>query len=585
MTASEGGEATAADIEDAKQMIQGVFGVMEIKQVIIVDDQLSNAPDVSIIVGAIQAFQMPNKSLPSIADFAAIDFTQPERVWRPQLESAWESMAIQKRQEAATALGAGSDNAVNEERSVLEQILDGYKPRFLSLGEWNAEKDLLIETAREEAVLFVFDQDMTQNQGASDEGMKSIAAILKGKDPPTLSYCGLLSHHVKINDEYEDHQKFAQDYELLDQKHRFAVISKKHLEKAPGALALRLKRVAISPLCEQLKDELTKSIVDSVEEAKAELNKLEVYDFEQIVFRSSYQEGVWEADTLLRVFGIFHQKIARAKASANELLRDAADKVRSIVKVPYKPVDFTSSRVHEIANLELYERGEYLLEHRMPIALGDIFQRGVGGRKYILIEQPCDLMVRGDTGKRELNDVLLAEIHERSASDERSPPLSFVELPFLSIDNATISYAKMAKCVTIPIAVLDLCVFSDDGTAKFKKGAACPASAIPAWKKRFDVIQHECASLLGRFKGLSDKCGTDKAVISTIEGAVTKSVAGTLAGKVDMVAGLVSYNLKRISRLKEPRASGLLRKFAGYKARDAFDHNLTAGYEVIKQGH
>ena len=53
-----------------------------------------------------------------------------------------------------------------------------------------------------------------------------------------------------------------------------------------------------------------------------------------------------------------------------------------------------------LQRLERYELAEYLNSHYIPIELGDIFQKmGDSAKRYVLLAQPCDLMVRTD-GKR-----------------------------------------------------------------------------------------------------------------------------------------------------------------------------------------
>ena len=66
-----------------------------------------------------------------------------------------------------------------------------------------------------------------------------------------------------------------------------------------------------------------------------------------------------------------------------------------------------------VRRLEDYEESENINKYYMPIDLGDIFEKP-GGKQFILVGQPCDLMGRLD-GKRDhsVSEITTSRIEKR----------------------------------------------------------------------------------------------------------------------------------------------------------------------------
>jgi hypothetical protein len=154
----------------------------------------------------------------------------------------------------------------------------------------------------------------------------------------------------------------------------------------------------------------------------------------------------------------------------------------------------------------MYEPGEYINGLHLPIEAGDIFQKAEGNstKLFILIGQPCDLMVRTSNGQRqpELTDVLLAEL---APLDKQK--LYTELLPYFGDDRSKLYYVMFRRIHMIDPCVLDLCVFNSDGAAMIDPAAACPSRLTPAWKKRFEVSCRKARSILTRYGTFADGKG------------------------------------------------------------------------------
>jgi hypothetical protein len=566
-------EQVPDDLVRAKEMLRQVFGVMSIREVVIVDDEYSTTTELSDVIGAIAALINRRQigKLQNNARLSGFRFSA-DSIWRAQVSDMWEQLNEQERRSLGESLDVFSEDVgAVESRSVLGRLLSDFELRFLTLQQWELAKDDLLLRVQSDPILFLFDLDMRKNQGAEDQGMKLIASLLQRRSVELPLYCGLFTNLATIENEHERHLTLASAHQLTQERDRFAVISKQHLHEQPSALAVGLKRVAISPWCEKVKTRLVNAVRNAVDDAAAKVGDLDIYDFEQIVFQSSYKEGVWEPDTLLRVFGLFHRESARRRARDDADLCTSADKIRSVIEVPYRPSEHKGQKNREIARMELYESAEYLISHRMPIDLGDIFQKTNGKKKFVLLEQPCDLMVRGDTGKRNADSVVMVELIEQAMTSQIRK--SYVELEYYAENASNRCFADLASAFAVPIGIVDLCVFNPGGIAEIRVGDTCPIGMLHSWEMRFSCLQAEVKRAVEDFRKFSE--GASPELREVLQNVFTKTVKKFVKGEIKGSPDRLEYPLRRIGRMKHPRSSSLLRELAFFRARDAFDHDLT----------
>ena len=173
------------------------------------------------------------------------------------------------------------------------------------------------------------------------------------------------------------------------------------------------------------------------------------------------------------------------------------------------------------------------------------------------------------------------------------------EMEAYSTDKNHRMYVNFLDAISVPILALDLTVFSKNGKSVLLADSECPTGVVPAWSKRHKQVLDEVKSIVKQYKTAlsqvsprteaessasvaSADTDADKVVPDNdpdaeklLCQALTKSVPGILVGAIDVETPGVSYNIERVSRLKPPYASVLLRAYATYLARDGFDHDLT----------
>jgi hypothetical protein len=571
-------------LQSARKAACSLFDVMNLKRVVVVDDVLSTPFMPADVIGQCVAYLNGGKTvaLKAVPELAGIDFEIPDReVLTANLRAAIEPMDETARRSIAVQLADAKDDkddAENASRTQLEGILQDFDVRCLSLAQWNAEKGNLLSDPSVAETLFLFDQDMSQAEGTDVEGMRIIAGILTDKRENAI-YCALISHTVTAGNEHEAIDRLAKDHGIESVKDRLVVISKAHLRDDPMAFAFRIKRAAIAPRCGELKNMVLTVVQEAVEHARKELESLNVYDFEQIVFQSSYLEGVWEPDTLIRLFNLFHRREARAKSIKHDGIRRTADAVRQVIEIPYKPDDAPKSSSSAIMRLEMFEDADYLNTHHLPLELGDIFQ-GKKGRLFVLVVPPCDLMVRRDGARPGCEDASLAGVFDANTAGEKL----WFKLPCFDATTFVANWVRLSKPAVLPLRVLDLTVFDSEGKSKMRFDEPAPNGLIPSWTKRYDRLATEVRDIHTKYAGLVAGLEGNKKNEALRHVRISMTGGGSqFPGDIDMNNKEISYNLKRVGRLKEPFASALLRAYSAFVSRDAYEHPFTRAIHEIEE--
>ncbi|MDL1986890.1 MAG: hypothetical protein LWX08_04370 [Deltaproteobacteria bacterium] len=570
-------------IAEASEAINQLFVHMEIQCVVCVDDVYSRSTSVEDTIGHCAGLNAKDLAqIPIITDIAPLK-DEDEDVFNHQLKEKWKGLDQKIREQLyrdiLLLVGADKDED-SITASFLRRILAQHGLLELSLNEWQAKKDNLLQEATEKNMLILFDQDMTNDGGTPDEGIKQVAAV---KDAAGV-YCGLLSHTGTIDGEPAKWEQLAKEHNVP--KDKFVFIAKERLRNNAMGFARMVKLTALSPCCQSLKDKAKDIYQAAIEDAKKEIDGIGIYDFEHIVFTHSYDEGIWEPDMLFRLFGHFHRKNTIKLARNNGELNELAGKIRKIshIPIPEKAEERPQHSSWQIQREELYEDGEYINSLHLPIELGDIFEYTPpqGNRKkYIVLGQPCDLMVRSKkdgypAGRHSaVTGVSIAEIKKKPGEAQQNRP-DIQELKYYSNTSGKKSYVMFSRAHNIRLCILDICVFQSDGVAKFTIDQGCPEGLIPSWQDYYEKVNKEIEKIINRYIKINQIDGNKlpkeekKQLLKYV--LPPSSHSNLFKGKV--VNQTLEYPLKRIGRITQSRALAILSRYTNYLARAAFDRDF-----------
>jgi hypothetical protein len=266
----------------------------------------------------------------------------------------------------------------------------------------------------------------------------------------------------------------------------------------------------------------------------------------------------------------------RLAHDAGELEAIAA-KLRAVSGIPTSSDSFPApDSAWTLQREELYERDDHLNKNHLPLELGDIFERveANSSKRYIVLAQPCDLMVRGD-GKRhpELLRIPLAEV----VSSVKKPHCS-EELPYFDQSPSKTWYVKLKAIHFVCGCILDLCVFNQDGSATLAVDQVVPSGIRPAWKARHSILSRYWARAIRKADLLAPNANESQAV-KQVKQRIARDLGGALFDD-DLFKGVLSeadgvrsltYNCRRVGRLARARAIGLMMSYTATLGRPAYD--------------
>jgi len=351
---------TLTELDTATAAINHLFDALGIKRVISVDDLYADEHTPDDLIGILTATPAAAAGITELQD---LDLTVDADVWPDRLRALWNNLSgdrqITMLQQVRTA--AGDDQELDRMvGGILAQLFTRYEFRPLTLAQWQAQKPGLLDAATMPSTVVLFDQSFTKEGGTETAGLGLIQDAYAMCQHHGL-LCGLLSQNYTIDQEFEGWQQLSRDHHL--EAHQFVLIAKERLQGRLTGFATQIKLTVLNHQCNDLKQEAVKVLASAHQQASEELCAMNIYDFEHIVFRSSYREGVWEPDTLFRVFGLYHRAATRSIARQNANLAQQAAAIR---KVSNLPIPSTTSLRHtswKIQRLELYDDQDHLNNH------------------------------------------------------------------------------------------------------------------------------------------------------------------------------------------------------------------------------
>lgn len=556
---------------ESVSVIEQLFEAAGVKRVVSIDDEYANKSPVEEALAL--AGQVPELGVAQVfSQYPELQGLEDIDIRNQRIRTVWGNADTNERRRLMYSLRQRSSpeaqppsEAIDEKMvTVLPELFGKYQLAEVSLGEWLVQKDELLHQGVPLSLILIDENFVKEGRGAH-EGLTIVKEVLATGRPELI--CALLSHNYPPDNIHNDWRALCEK-ENLD-KSRFVLISKSLLTTDPVGFARLLKLAILNGAAQRLKTKASEILHGAEEAAQRRLDAIDIYDLDQIVFRSSYREGVWEPDTLFRVFGLFHREETRKLAKGNADLSSVVEEIRKLSQIPTESNSAPNYNTVDLERLERYEDAEYLNSHFTPIDTGDIFQKtGDSGKRYMLLAQPCDLMVRSD-GRRHhtVTEGLLVEIVSGATRDQEG----YAELQFLDAGKTEPSFVAFRKIQAVKLNVLDFCAFQPDGQAKFTVGSACPESVIPAWKEHYQKISTDVNAILTRFESLRG-LNVTVAEATTIVASCTNEKL--LKAVVDLGTRTLTYNLKRVRRLRQPRAAAILSRYANFVARYAFDHDF-----------
>jgi len=595
--------------------IQALLSQLKITKVFFIDDAITQDTGKETFKGIVQSIIADGKikELQAIK-ITGIDFNVQDAVLMEHIDQEWDNLKYAKQLryfERAYTI-SGIPEAIND-LNVSNNLKEFFKTgqiEFLGPNDWDAKQDQIIaEIAPGNKIMVIFDQDLKLAGGRYSEQLvkgEQLILELKQKAVSDRVIVSLLTHTTTSYDqELPKRSEICRKLTTLNDSD-FFVLAKIRLEK-PTMFADGLKKVCLNTYCENIKSQTIDILRDAQVETIRQLEKFDTYDFDHTIFKSSHTEGIWEPETLLRITDVIFKDEVRKLMIANNYVvstNPAICAANELSKVEFK-IDDSINPYHErfkLRHQELFEAGVLLNGLRIPIANGDIFTITEGdkkGKNFILVAQECDLMVRGEDGKRGARTAVFLEVetltekqflkeisnkYEKDIKDGKFNNHFFsnrYKLEYFESGTNKVGLVHFAKSILIDLNVCDLIVFNNSGEAVLDLTTSSYDENFhnEAWKKRYKFIKDE---FIARKEIIERQ-------YAAVDGIADVGLKGDIQARFNYIFSFIdkagiqisyksdkyTFGLKRILRLRHPKSKYLLDKYYQHLSRIAEQHDFT----------
>jgi hypothetical protein len=603
-----------------RESIQEILSNLSIQKIYFIDDAINLSIDKATFVGLVQTIVASGEigKLREINIQNAINFNTEETVLLDHINAVWDNINSAKQLKYYKKIYTivGQPQAIND-LNVSNHLRDFFNDGLLECltpNEWDERSDAIFQGIEEgKRVMVLFDQDLKLAHGRfSEQGVQGENLILelKNKDDSGKVVVALFTHTITGYEEELPKRKEICDRIPSLNAIDFFVLAKSRLEKHE-LFADGLKKTCLNTFCENIKTQTVNILKEAQEKTIEKLQKFDTYDFDHTVFKSSFTEGLWEPETLLRIVDvIFKDEVRTIMKDQNYVPAVntsicAARKISDIeFKIGNQSVGNPYSEKFKLRHQEIYESESLLNPLRRPIDNGDIFLITDGenkNKKYILVAQECDLMVRSEgakEGKRGARSATLLEIETFTEQQLYNEIARFYEVQrekkkFLNhfyADKFKLEYFEQAtnktgivsfsKPLTIDLNVLDLIVFNGTGESVLDLGDPTFDENYHnfAWRSRFKIINEEFFKEAQKLNSF----------YLALEGIENEAIRKELQSKTNHLFSFIlntgiqlnysnnkfNFGIKRISRLRLPKSKNLLDRYYQHLSRFADLHDF-----------
>ena len=435
----------------------------------------------------------------------------------------------------------------------------------LALHDWIDRREEICGNLADDDLFFI-DQDFSSEEGGSRDSGEEILSYLLDQPKQTFA-CIFFTHAVDTASASQAGEQIAKNINKTNSRYRFAVVSKESLTAADGggytALRLAFKEAFLKDWCFSIAERSKNAVTEAFEQTTSTLLTLNVDELAAAFFRKAFTDGTLEPDVLLRLFFLAARIKLQDDRSKDQTLWKRLSKIRSLLVETaddrlQSPINPTLQKWHE---RETFDPARVVNDNFSPVFLGDVFvvERGEGVDHYVLIAQPCDLIIR-DTSRRNNNEGLFLKISTKEPKNE-----SFgYRFQFPELGCRWIHYSNS---IPVNLNLLDVVSFRRDGKLLFNRDLEPSEMMLPGVLKKFEQLQRSFGAL---FKPSGERTGEQL-------GAKYRrfSLSNFAGGDDPLNEGHIELPITRIGRIRSPHAEAILAGFAVYHTRVAFDYDFS----------
>lgn len=579
------------DINQIKKSLKLALEFLNIKKVVYIDDAFAESFSFIDVIGTIDYLKEAKdiNIKEKITYLSEIDFDVPKDVWELEVKEIWETYNPGQKKRLINLLNKIDNPSQSEQPqdifvgANLEKILPT-EIQFIPISpsQWLHQRVTLLSSANQNnKILCFFDQELKYDEyyESKREGIELLKETLSLNNENIV--CTLITHLTTIESEIDYWKTLSEQHSL--RLCDFLTLSKRRVDSHID-LASGIRLILLNHKSETLKNYAVEITNKANEYASKELGNINVYDFYHMVLKSSEDEGIWEAQTLFRIHSIFQELESQRLALETETRREINENITLLRGLIGKERNSTNTS-WEIRRKELFY-DESLNALNLPLQNGDIFKFQLSGKSYILLAQPCDLMIR-KKGDRKLRIGVLAEIvNEKPRENETS----CIPIPYFDFETGCGAFVNFKNTISIDLDILDLCLYNENGESIFNIEQDLSTFHNPL-RERFQKIKATLSEKKQKSLRLIESINK-----SNIEESHKQELIDALlyqgfnVQKYDVSVAFtengINFNINRRGTYRSPHSNLILEDYSNYISRDASDHDFSfqeEGIELVKR--
>ena len=567
---------------DTRTAIADLLAPLSIRRLIVVDDDIDLLQKEAALDSVLGNLANLHEELATIAvdhpDFSLTNI-QGELVGddeaREIVRREWPNFENATRLDLVGKSDTGQQFGVTALTAVADQLPPGLDYVPLSVQEWTDNKDQYLGAGHPGTIVF-FDRDLTKAKKGKTGG-DVLVKELYGRSLDGV-FSGIFTNEV-TDDAAE--MKLS---ETLTRKIKKAVpaLAKAKTRDAQLFVAGLQVFLHIQHLY-ALKKHAEEALKFAFAAAEDRVGSVGFYAI-MAAAASANDEGVTESDGLIRL-------------ARSQFRRSAIVHLRE--KTPTKSLDWIrkastnsissqlpkSEEADRLAWEERFDDGIFLNAAAAPTEVGDVYE--ITDHKgaitpYILLAQPCDLMVRAD-GKRANSPESFALAKLQELSDGQDVSERLIDIGPLRVASEKRWVVNLARRIYLAPQLLDACVLSSDGKSSITSSLKSDDSLAEGWQKMPAKLKAWRGDRLAAAKEISKLLpakSEDFLEQPLVIQALQQSAFGSdfSNGRIDLKvdgSGNAQFGIRRIQRLVEAHAKALLLQYSHYQARPDSPNDLT----------
>lgn len=489
-----------------------------------------------------------------------------DEVWSEEFEDWWASSTEEERQSFINEHHIEAENAGDLQAKFTQILPTTLEQHYLSPEEFTVRQDSILNGIGETHQLMILIDHRLEGYARTGE------QLLEQISKRDFVHCAIFSGTYTIDREYERWNSSPYIYTL----------SKSRISSDDeGAILEGLRSVLwlkqISKLKEYAKDSMSKAMSFM----NSHLDSIDPATFHKVVMDRSEIEGCWEFDTLIRIaYAYMGMGLKNAMQTDHYQVFQALTQSLRNIKRDTASLSPQKAILTEISGEEIYESGDFINKTYSQVSNGDIFK--IGNKEYMLLCQPCNLVIRGDgfRSRKDFDQFYLIPIREYSEAKDASNPLVKT---LQRVEGESLLCAVLSHHQRISLSLLDLVTFNEEGKALVNLNwtlenhpgkdviqknmmlrYANIMKKIADYKNRYDRIQ-------STDWGKDEKLKFEKFFCRPYEMGDKEVTRHPL---IKGNSGEIDFGIKRVRRYKDPYAKDLLSLFMDYLSRPGYPMEL-----------